>query len=62
MIVKIKGRIKKNGRFFYIDNRGLVTATSEFGYLIREQIQDNPIQYSTNPFWVNKKICEVIKK
>ena len=61
MLVKIKGRIKRNGHFFTIDNIGLVTATSEFGYLVREMIIDKPRQYSTNPFWVSKKICTVLE-
>ncbi|KKK89614.1 hypothetical protein LCGC14_2731320 [marine sediment metagenome] len=57
-IVKIKGRIKRNGRWLYIDNYGLVCATSKFGYLIAEQIQPEPnLEYSRSKMWVSFKVC-----
>ncbi len=57
MLVKIKGRIKRNGRFLYFDNIGLVVATSKYGYLIREQIQTEPnVEYSRSRYWVSFKI------
>ena len=58
-IVKIKGRIKRNGRWLYIDNYGLVIATSKFGYLVREQTQPAPdVEYAPYSFWVSFKIIE----
>jgi len=56
MLVKIKGRIKRNGRFLYIDNIGLVIAISQYGYLVREMIIDEPRQYGRTKFWVSFKI------
>lgn len=57
-IVKVKGRIKRNGRWLYIDNYGLVVAESQFGYLIREQTQPAPnVEYAPYKMWVSFKIC-----
>ncbi|KKM96850.1 hypothetical protein LCGC14_1173910 [marine sediment metagenome] len=62
MLIKIKGRIKRNGRFLYIDNIGLVVATSKYGYLVRLQNQPEPnAEYSMSRYWVSFKITTEIE-